>query len=66
MKQSSKNMIEVHETFRAWQINEFNSTNKINRINNRLIDLCKSGPGLIRINGTLSLVHNPINLINLL
>ena len=32
---------------RAWQINEINNTNKINRINNGLIDLCKLGTGLI-------------------
>ena len=28
---------------RTRQIYEINNTNKINRINNRLIDLCKSG-----------------------
>ena len=32
---------------RAWQINRINTTN---RINNRLIDICKLGVGLIRIN----------------
>ncbi len=38
----------VNQIFnRTWQINRIN---KINRINNRLIYLCKLGPGLIRIN----------------
>ena len=35
---------------RTWQINRINKINRINRINNRLIYLCKLGPGLIRIN----------------
>ncbi len=35
--------------YRTWQINRINGINKINRINNRLIYLCKLGPGLIRI-----------------
>ncbi len=32
---------------RAWQINEINNTNGIN---NRLMELCKLGSGLIQIN----------------
>ena len=35
---------------RAWQINRINRINTTNRINNRLIDLCKLGLGLIWIN----------------
>ena len=38
---------------RAWQIERINGINDINRINNRLIDPCKLGPGLIWINSTL-------------
>ena len=35
---------------RACQINRINGINTTNRINNGLIDLCKLGSGLIRIN----------------
>ncbi len=48
------------------QINEINTTSKMNRINNRLIDLCKFGPGLILINRTLSLVHRSVLILLIL
>ena len=37
----------VHRIFRAWQINEINNNDGIN---NRLMELCKLGSGLIQIN----------------
>ena len=36
--------------YRTRRITDINDTNKINRINNRLIDLCKLGSGLFGIN----------------
>ena len=40
----------VHALFRAWQINGINNTN---RINNRFINQCKLGSGLIQINNRM-------------
>ncbi len=40
----------IFSIYRACQINRINGINTTNRINNGLIDLCKLGSGLIRIN----------------
>ncbi len=62
----------MHETsltiniHRAWQINEINGINDITEINDGLINLCKLGLGLMRINdGLMKKVKGPINPINL-
>ena len=53
-----------NDQYRAWQINGINWINDINGINDGLINLCKLGPGLMRINdglmrinGTLTFCH---------
>ncbi len=47
-----KTSVYVHGDFiiRAWRINRINGINITNRINNRLINPCKLGLGLIQIN----------------
>ena len=58
------NLASEHAYFRAWQINGINWINDSNEINDGLINLCKLGPGLMRINdglmrinGTLTFCH---------
>ena len=49
---------------RAWQINGINRINNTNRINNGLINQCKLGPGLIRINSRLIPINSGLIWIN--
>ena len=49
---------------RAWQINGINRINNTNRINNGLINRCKLGPGLIRINSRLIPINSGLIGIN--
>ncbi len=44
--------------YRAWQINEINGINDINQINDGLINLCKLGLVLMRINDGLIRIND--------
>ena len=46
--------------YRAWQINEINGINYINEINDGLINLCKLGLGLMRINDRLMRINGTL------
>ena len=50
--------------YRAWQINRINKINSINRINNRLMNPCKLGLGLIPINNRLIPINDGLIPIN--
>ena len=55
---SNKKVISRSWYYRAWQINEINGINDINRINDGLINLCKLGLGLMRINDGLMWIND--------
>ncbi len=53
----SQNCLLGYHNSRAWQINEINGINDINEIHDGLINLCKLGPGLMRINDGLMWIN---------
>ncbi len=55
---SSSRPLSGNYTIRAWQINEINGINDINEINDGLINLCKLGLGLMRINDGLMRIND--------